>query len=176
MRAFAILAASGLLLAACAKEPQVVSIFNPSEAAFANAKGNASIRGQLFLRRNDGVVVYGAGSDVRLIPRVSHSEQAMRASFGNLKQRLEVQLFGANLMGNDIKLNPGIEPYSRRTKADGQGNFVFEGVPPGGYFVVGHVVWCAPSRAGCDQQGGDLLETVSVSPADRSLSVIMNGV
>lgn len=165
-------------LSGCAAAPPptaAVASFNPSEANYARAKGIAAVRGQSFLRRNDGVVVYGAGSEVMLVPKVAHTDEAMQKGFSGGKLRMEVMMFGANMMGNDYKFDPAIEPYIRRTKADGQGNFIFEGVPPGPYYVLSRVTWCAPSRNGCDQQGGDLMEIANVKPADKAVNVMLNG-
>jgi len=177
MRNLVILALTGLLLGCAATPPPAapVAVFNPSEAAFARAKGTATVRGQSFLRRNDGVVVYGAGSEVLLVPRVANSEEAIEKGFGAGKLRMEVKLFGANLMGNDFKFDPGLEPFIRRAKADGQGNFAFDSVPPGQYYVLSRVTWCVPSRYGCDQQGGDLMEPIAVAAPDKAVTVMLNG-
>lgn len=131
----------------------------------------ALVKGQLFLRRNDGVVVYGAGSDVALIPKGAHVDQAVMASFAGTKQRSE-----ANFFSKPPAFDPGIEAFMRRTKADGQGNFSFEGVPPGSYYVMGKVTWCVPNQYGCMPQGGDLLEVVTISPTDKATTVMMTGI
>jgi hypothetical protein len=164
-------------LGGCASAPPSapVASFNPSEANYARAKGVATVRGQSFLRRNDGVVVYGAGSEVMLVPKVAHTDEAMQKGFSGGKMRMEVKLFGANLMGNDYKFDPALDPFIRRTKADGQGNFAFDGIPPGSYYVLSRVTWCVPSRYGCDQQGGDLMEIANITPADKAVTVMLNG-
>lgn len=150
--------------------------FNPADAEFIRRPGSATIRGQMFLRRNDGMVVYGAGSDAILMPRTPYSEQAIAKSFGGGKLRMEVRMFGTNLLGNELNLDPAFTAYFRRIKADGQGNFVFEGVPPGRYYVLGRVTWCITQRYGsCDLQGGDLLEAVTISPTDKVVQAIMSG-
>lgn len=160
---------------AAAPPPAPVASFNPAEASFSRAKGAAVIRGQAFLRRNDGVVVYGAGSEVMLVPKVPHTDEAMQKGFSGGKMRMEVKLFGANLMGNDFKFDPALDPFIRRTKADGQGNFIFEGVPPGPYYVLTRVTWCVPRQGSCDQQGGDLMEFANVTTADKAITVMLNG-
>jgi hypothetical protein len=176
MRILGIVALCAALSGCAATPPPApVATFNPSEAAFARAKGAATIKGQAFLRRNDGIVVYGAGSEVLLVPRVPNSEEAVQKGFGAGKLRMEVRLFGANVMGNDFKFDPGLEPFIRRTKADGQGNFVFEAIPPGQYYVLTRVVWCIPTQYTCQQQGGDLMEVASVAPTDKAMSIMLNG-
>lgn len=177
MSARSLLAATlATMLAACTSQERLpVAPFNPSDAEYARRIGSATVRGQLFLRRKDGVVVYGAGSEVRLLPRIASTDAAMTSAFQGGKLRIEALVFGANILGNDIRLDPGIEPYTKRTRANGQGNFVFDGVAPGPYYVLGRVTWCAPSQSGCDQQGGDLLETITVAAADKTASVVMSG-
>lgn len=160
-----------VVLSGCQTTEQApISTFNPSEAAFARSKGAASVKGQLFLRRNDGVVVYGAGSDVTLIPKVSHTEQAVTVGFAGQKLRNEHSMFA-----KPLTFDPGLDPFVRRTKADGQGNFTFEAIPPGSYYVIGKVTWCAPSQYGCLPQGGDLLEVLTVSPTEKSATVMLSG-
>lgn len=146
---------------------------NLSEAAFSRAPGRATVRGQMFLRRNDGVVVYGAGSDARLVPKTQHSEQAIRASFPSGKVKMHV-IFGINT-GANLIFDPAFEPYIRSTKADGQGNFQFQQVPPGTYYIVGNVQWCAPSRGSCDRQGGDLYDAIVVAPGSTEVTAILSG-
>lgn len=168
------------LLTGCASTPppQPTASFNPAEAQYSRARGTATVKGQAFLRRNDGVVVYGAGSDVMLIPKTSYADEVFQASFKGRKLRMEVRLFGnagPNLMNNDYSLDPAMEAFVRRQKADGQGNFAFESIPPGEYFILTRVTWCVPSRYGCEQQGGDLLETVRVAPTDKVLNAMLTG-
>lgn len=158
------------VLSGCQTTQEPVAAFNPSEAAYSRSKGVAAVKGQLFLRRNDGVVVYGAGSDVTLIPKVSHTDQAVMASFSGSKIKHDINIFAKNLT-----FDPGLEPFVRRTKADGQGNFTFDAVPPGAYYVIGKVTWCAPSQYGCNPQGGELLEVLTVSPADKAMTVMLSG-
>lgn len=163
-----------LCLAGCASQTSApLAPLNAAEAAFARAPGRATVKGQMFMRRNDGVVVYGAGSEAKLIPKMSHTDQVIRASFPSGKLRYHV-LFGIS-NGSAPIFDPALTPYIRMAKADGQGNFNFQQVPPGNYYLLGHVEWCAPSRGGCDSQGGDIFETVIVRPADIDVAAIMNG-
>lgn len=164
-----------LMLTGCTmSQPDAKIGFNSSEASFAKARGVGILKGQLFLRRRDGVVVYGAGSDIRLVPRIPHTDEAVANAFKGGKLRLELDFVNAP----ELRIDPGLEAYSRRTKADGQGNFTFDGVPPGGYFVLGRVSWCAPGAYGtCNKQGGEIVETIEVKAAekDRPITVVMDG-
>jgi len=158
-----------MLLASCA--PPVVKLdatFNPEEAKFIKATGKSSITGQLFLRRNDGIVVYGAGSQIFLIPSTTYSRERMSKIYGTAKLRLAY--FIPTFEGDD----PLYREYTKATKADGQGRFEFSNLSAGAYYIVGPVTWCAPSRYGCDTQGGSLMENV-VLGRDEKKEIVMNG-
>ncbi|WP_156463951.1 hypothetical protein [Devosia sp. Leaf420] len=71
--------ALALCLAACSPTT-LKSTFNATDAAFINQKGTGIITGQAFLRRNDGMVVYAAGSEVYLVPKTPIATNALQAS------------------------------------------------------------------------------------------------
>jgi hypothetical protein len=147
---------------------------NLAEAEYSRAAGKAIVKGQMFLRRKDGIVVYGAGSEARLVPKVAHSDQVIAASFPSGKIKMHL-IFGINT-GAELNFDPAFIPYIRSTKADGQGGFTFRQVPPGSYYVVGNVNWCVPAGYGsCDRQGGDLYDAITVRPGDTEVSVILSG-
>jgi hypothetical protein len=125
MRFSAVLLA--ITLAGCVAQKVTLSTtFNPAEAEYINAKGKAQVAGQLFLRRNDGVVVYGAGSEVRLYPATSYARERMTI------------IYGARKMSSGTRPvefsdeNPDYRRLSRVAKANGEGRFVFADVAPEG--------------------------------------------
>lgn len=150
------------LLAGCVATPQIQSTFNPAEAAFIHKPGRGSITGQAFLRRNDGVVVYAAGSRVTLIPRTTYSSERMQALYGG--NRI------APLWRASIPEPAGYSSYVREEKADGEGKFSFSGLADGEYYVVTTVYW----MAGYNQQGGYLMEPVTIR-GGNAVNVIMTG-
>jgi len=169
MRSWKIAALAALLVGGCSQTVKIETQFNPNEAAIINQKGQATITGQLFLTQRGGAVVYGAGSDVRLIPKTAYASDRMGQIFKQGKMFPSV--IGLNVENED----PSFVQYQRTTKADGQGRFAFTDVAPGSYYVTGVVTWCAPGAYGsCNQQGGALMETVTVS-GPQKVDVIMNG-
>lgn len=162
----------GSLIWGCTREIKVETPFNVAEAQFINVKGKGQIEGQAFLRRNDGVVVYAAGSDVHLIPNTPYAEERLGLIYDGAQVK-QISTTQARL----IKI-PDEEPQyialRRITKANGEGRFVFTEVSPGPYFVTTTVQWCAPSQYGCVPQGGALRERVRITGAEKA-SVIMNG-
>lgn len=143
------------------------STFDPNAAAYINAQGKATITGQAFLRRNDGMVVYGAGSTVRLIPRTAYSDARIAAMFKNGKMAPADPFMGTELAVKNE--DPQFEAYTRKTVANGEGRFTFESVPDGQYYITAPVIWMVEYS-----QGGTLLATVTIANG-ASVEVIMNG-
>lgn len=148
-------------LSSCVTAPEPKVPFNAQEAAFIHKQGNNTITGQAFLRRNDGVVVYAAGSDVYLIPKTPYSTERLNAIYQGGK---------LNTYMKSPASPPGYEEAMRSTKADGEGRFTFDRVSNGSYFITTSVVW----MAGYSPQGGTIRETVSVS-GGKSVDIIMTG-
>ena len=148
-------------LSSCVTAPEPKVPFNAEDAAFIHKIGNNTIAGQAFLRRNDGVVVYAAGSNVYLIPKTPYSTERLDAIYQGGKMDTYVK---------PPPSPPGYEEAIRRTKADGEGRFSFDHVATGSYFITTSVVW----MAGYSPQGGSIRETVTVS-GGQSVNVIMSG-
>jgi hypothetical protein len=159
-----------ILLAGCAaRTVQVSSTFDAKQAAYINTKGKATINGQAFLRRNDGIVVYAAGSKVFLIPVTAYAEERIAGLYQGKKY-----VNGLERVKIEAGDNPEYESYMRTTKANGEGRFVFSEVAQGLYFVNTAVGWCVPTQNGCDQQGGNLMDRVSIQGAEK-VELILDG-
>ena len=152
----ALMAATG-----CVATPEVKSKFNASEAAFINKTGNGTIRGQAFLRRNDGMVVYAAGSDVRLIPKSTYADERMNLIYGGGKIGRYVQ---------PVNNNAQYISMTKVTRANGEGRFEFKNVADGDYYVVTPVSW----MAGDIRQGGSLMERVTIR-GGNNVDLVMTG-
>ena len=158
-----------LSLSACARTIKLETTFDPAQAAYINTKGKATINGQAFLRRNDGVVVYAAGSSVSLIPATTYAVERIGALYGAGKQ-VQV-ILPPKIEGDD----PQYRTFTRTSKANGEGRFTFAEVAPGNYFMTTSVQWCVPGAYGsCITQGGSLMENITITGSERA-EVIMNG-
>ncbi|UVC08972.1 carboxypeptidase regulatory-like domain-containing protein [Rhizobium sp. TH2] len=149
-------------LAGCVATPKIDAVFDPNEAAFINQPGTATITGQAFMRRNDGVVVYAAGSEVRLLPKTKYADARIAALYRGTKFN--------NIVGAPKETDPRYFALSKTTKADGEGRFTFANIPDGSYYVVTTVTW----MAGDWSQGGNIMETATVSGGEP-VNVIMSG-
>jgi hypothetical protein len=144
-------------------------LHSTQQTQYINAKGKAQITGQLFLRRNDGVVVYGAGSQVSLLPATAYA----RERFSNIYASGKMHLGTTQIEFSDD--NPDYHKLMKLAKANGEGRFAFTDVAPGSYYLTGVVTWCVPNEYGCATQGGSLMESVTVTSATDKLDVVMNG-
>ena len=151
-----------LFISACVAAPTIVSTFNPQEAEFINKQGSGSISGQAFLRRNDGIVVYAAGSDVVLIPRTAYATERMNALYRGGKFN--------NMVPNPTTTDPRYVEMIRKTRADGEGRFRFDNLAAGQYYITTTVSW----RAGDASQGGNLMEAATIAEGEN-LDLIMTG-
>ncbi|MEO9612600.1 MAG: hypothetical protein ABJG86_09895 [Nitratireductor sp.] len=143
-----------LMLAGCVQTAEITTPFHEPDYAYALQPGTAEVSGQAFLRRNDGVVVYGAGGIVLLIPSTPYTREissrgtAAPVSFTNFDERLA--------------------KYVKRAQADGEGRFKFSGVPDGEYIASASVTW----MAGRYRQGGEINKTIVIEDG-KSVDVIL---
>lgn len=153
---------ASVVLSGCVAAPKIISTFNPSEADFINKTGNGVISGQAFLRRNDGMVVYAAGSDVHLIPKTGYAQERMNALYRGGKIN--------NMVPDPASTDPLYLAMTKTVRANGEGRFRFDGLADGDYFVVTKVVWVV----GGSPQGGSLMETASIRNG-QAVDLIMTG-
>ncbi|WP_156381210.1 hypothetical protein [Aminobacter sp. DSM 101952] len=143
----ALIVAAMLFSTGCVQQIPIQTQFNNAEHEFANKPGKATISGQAFMRRNDGVVVYAAGSPVYLTPQTPYTMEAFNRS--------------ASATGPVVFTNPDarLKDYTRVTQTNGEGRFTFSGVPDGPFIVATTVHW----MAGDMRQGGDLTKLFVVT-------------
>jgi len=157
---------ASLLIAGClpTKEIELRSSFDPKEAAYAQTPGTARIVGQAFIRQKGGGVVTAAGEPVLLLPAVPQVEE-MVAKTADARGPYAPEL--------DIKnLDPRLKDYTKKTIADATGNFTFDKLSAGDYYIVTRVVWTVPGRYG-GRQGGELVQRVTLKPGEEQ-RVIMS--
>jgi hypothetical protein len=150
MNAKSLVAGGLLFLAACAAPPppppmDLQSQFSPHDVQAFLASGTGSIKGQGFLRQRGGGVVTCAGAPVQLIPATPYFREFLH------------QLQIGRRPGPDQSLD-SYRTYFKRSNCDAQGNFDFENLPAGPWFVMTDVRW----TVGNMPQGGVLLREVSV--------------
>lgn len=147
-------------LAACAAPttPIVTTVpFDPQEVAFIQQRGPASIEGQAFMRQQGGGVVTCAGEEVALIPAGRYATQRITGIYGN-NQSGFAPLYTLGRTDDTTADARAYAAAARLTACDAQGNFRFDGVANGDYFVTTAVRWMAGNYG----QGGALMQRVSI--------------
>jgi hypothetical protein len=140
-----------LLAGACAPI-RIESTFDPKEAVAITKQGRAKIEGQAFLRQRGGSVVTAAGNTVNLIPASTYARERFAKIYNGRK-------FAETLLPADTR-DASYVHMMRSTIADAQGNFVFDNVAPGEYFVQTQVTWSVPGRYLLE--GGSMWELVKI--------------
>ena len=109
----------------CTTTHEMVTPFNESDYQPFAGKGTATIAGQVFLKPAGGNVRFGAGDTVSLIPVTPYTTEAMTASRSD----------------ESPSLDPRLQKYIRRVVADGDGDFEFQNIPPGSYYIQCPIFW-----------------------------------
>jgi hypothetical protein len=156
------------MLGACVgTEIEVVSPFVPAQAAYVNHRGAASVRGQAFMRQLGGGVVTCAGEKVRLIPATAYTRERITKLYGN-PQGGRINVYQGTSGKN---LPPAYFKYMRQSICDAEGNFEFNGVADGTYYLVTRIVWMVPGSYLAE--GGGVAKRVTVK-GGRSVRVILS--
>ena len=120
-----------LLLAGCATKRIP---FQESEYAGLTLTGSSTVTGQIFLVDQLESKQVGGGSEVTLEPVTSYSDQWYEIAYLNNRSL--------------TKPDPRYRNYVIKSKADDEGNFSFNNVGPGRYYLSGLVYWHATNCSG----------------------------
>ena len=123
-----------LVYAGCAiPTMQMQTKFDPTEHRPYLGVGNNNIKGQAFLAQHSGIVTC-AGNDVLLVPATTFFREAITGLNGFRKPQTAE------------KIDAAFKPMIRRGQCDAQGNFSFQKVPDGAWFILADVNWAAGSN------------------------------
>jgi len=162
-----LLAITLLLSAACAREIVTTVPFDPSEVSFINQTGSGQISGQAFLRQNGGGVVTCAGQDVTLVPAGAFARERITAIYGNMNGGRINVFQSANQEGVD----PQYFALMRTTSCDAEGDYEFNGLAAGAYYVTTSVLWTVPGQF--VPEGGAMSKLVQLGSGE-SKRVLLN--
>jgi hypothetical protein len=144
------------------------SVQAPFDATVARAMlsdGPNTIKGNAFMRQQGGGVVTCAGQVVYLVPATAYAAERVQALYGNVER-------GVNAGRRNFRFSPEPADYLslvRTSRCDSQGNFVFERVADGDFFVNTLVSW----QVGNAAQGGQLMHRAAVK-AGQTVSLVMS--
>lgn len=147
-------------------QPTTFNVQAPFDAGEANrmtSDGGNVIKGNAFMRQRGGGVVTCAGQTVHLVPATAYAKERFTALFGSSEKGINNR--------RDFKFAPDPPEYyalARKTTCDAQGNFVFDRVADGDFFLTVLVAW----EAGRLAQGGHLMQRITVRGGQTQSIVI----
>lgn len=170
MKIFMLLAAS-MLLMACQVQPKIVPVsatFDADETKHRLGEGENAILGNALLRQQGGGVVTCAGAKVELRPATDYATERIRYIYNSTTSG-----YVPSIMAQNISFSPDEPLYYqlvKETVCDAQGDFEFEKVADGDFYINTFVVWVAGQFN--VQQGGVLMQRVSVSGGETKKVVL----
>ncbi|MDH5407184.1 MAG: hypothetical protein OEY00_01085 [Gammaproteobacteria bacterium] len=129
MNKLIILTVTGLLVSACSTKPITVDriAFNEVEFTSLAAQGTTSISGTAFIVDAQGEKHFPSNAQARLNPKTSYSRQWYEVNYLNQQ--------------NIADADPRYLKYVRKADIDARGNFSFENIPAGNYYISAPVFW-----------------------------------
>lgn len=148
--------------------------FSAADYAWAAARGRNSVTGSAVLRTRGGEPRTCAGLTAKLYPAGAYTDEVMGQMYGGADRGL--------YDGRATWTPPGPVPAwaaaARQSACDGQGYFLFDGVPDGAWYVVAEVTWDVPSGgAGVpfNGQGGWLMQKITLAGGETKRVVLVIG-
>lgn len=170
MKKYLLITAGTLVLTACSVPRQVTPIiqiqnaFDEAQAQALVKDGTNKISGNAFLRQAGGGVVTCAGNTVSLIPATEYAKERMIAIYGGQEGVLTSRT--APRFNPDV---PAYRKYIKTTPCDSRGDFEFDKVADGEFFLTTTVSWLV----GGYTQGSALMQKVTLS-GGKTEKVIMH--
>lgn len=157
-------------LAGCVAPPQVrpphhiTSSFDEGMARKLIEDGVNTIKGNSFMRQRGGGVVTCAGLSVNLVPATNYAKERISVLYGSSE---------GGVSRHNYTFEPDPPAYRelvKKTTCDSQGNFQFDKVADGEFYVNTTVAW----QAGNKLQGGNMIKLVIVRNG-QTVSIVISG-
>ncbi len=148
----------GITLSACVQEQPTLTTtaaFNPAEVAWATRPGTNTVQGFAVLRTVGGEARTCAGLEMRLIPDSSYARERMMSLYGNLS--VGSRPIGGSRFG---VTDSDYLATSKSARCDGQGNFTFEQIADGTWYVAGAISWMIGNDP--RPQGANMMKRIEV--------------
>jgi hypothetical protein len=159
-----------LFLAGCAATTpppprHLTSEWNPADVAWSAEKGTGSITGQAFFQTRGGQPRTCAGLEVSLIPQSPYADERIEAIYGDTVKGYRPAWRGR------IHFAPDHTTYHDtmiEAVCDAQGNFSFEDLPAGTYYVITRLTW----QVDYSVQGGSLMQRVELNEGETKRVIL----
>jgi hypothetical protein len=167
--------ASALVIAGCATPapPAVQPVaqtqrFERATAAAYLVRGTGQVRGAASIRKSSGSAATCAGNAVDLIPATPYADERMNIVFGPNTGSAMVR---PDRLGPQGLPEPASAEYlatTLKTRCDGRGNFYFDQVASGAFWIQTSVRWSDGDIA----QGGLIAQRIDVQPG-QTVNLVM---
>lgn len=168
-----LLTASALVGCASTTTPKyanIISPFNPNEVAWIKKEGVGTVTGQAFLKTRGGDVKTCAGNKVILIPSSNYAVERIRLLYGTGDKGISYNLQTSS--GEYLPVSdPLYQEYTLQTYCDASGNFEFDNLPDGIYYINTSVFWETGAKYK-GTQGGYLMQRVAINGGSSNKYII----
>lgn len=157
---------SALAITGCASSPTIVQLssqFDKTAAENLLVDGINSVQGNALIRQQGGGVVTCAGNEVYFFPVTEYATERMMYIYRSNQK-------GYRRFGN-YKFVPDIQDYQRLSKVtqcDAQGDFEFENLADGDFYIVTQIFW----MVSYNRNGGFLMKRVKLSGGETEKIVL----
>jgi len=164
----------GLLCAAVAVAAEPVKLenaFSRDAINFVTQPGHATVAGRAFLKLADGSYQTCAGFNIELLPVAAYSRERITRTYGNEQQG---QIL---LEQNPPKFTPDEPEYHElllKSVCNTEGEFRFERVPAGDYFVMAFIIWDDTTGATPRKTGGAAMKRIHVAEGSTQDVLLRN--
>ena len=153
-----------VLVTGCATVPAtevpISAPFNKSDVAWFNGTGAGTLEGSAFLRTKGGAVKTCAGYDVQLLPYSAYAAERMRFIYGS---DTSGYLIGPRRAWKFTPDEPEFYKSLKKAVCDANGEFEFEALPAGDYYIIANVTW---DIGKVFDEGGKLMQKVSIADGE----------
>ena len=150
-----------VFLAGAVTTIQLDSTFDVDSVKWIRGSGNSSVSGKAFLKLRDGTERDCAGFNVELLPVATYSSERIFHTYGNNRAGQVLLEDNPPQFSPDA---PGYHEYVLKGTCNAQGEFRFEKVPTGDYFVMVFIIWELPGLDPPVKTGGALMKRIHVNP------------
>lgn len=149
-----------------AEPVELKSRFTAKEVDWFTWSGSSSIRGNASIKLSNGAYKSCAGFTVELVPAAPYSDERILKTYGNNSA-------GQILMEqNPPKFTPDAPGYHttvRKTKCDSEGNFAFNYLPKGEYYVIAFIIW--KNEDSEELSGGGAMQRASITKDEKDVYI-----
>ena len=149
----------GFLWVGCSKKQKIsnstpikiVHKFNDEEVKWFKNKGNGSIKGIAKFKSKNGTIRFGKDFRIELMPNSLYTEERLTKIYNHKDSGY------VHVEDGIPKFTPDPKGYhdTKKTMCNEKGEFEFNNLPPGNYYIIAFMFW--------DKTGGGIMQQITLS-------------